>query len=99
MPAADVDRHDRAHAPGLDDLLEELDVAVGRGAEHHARRAGAQGVADVHERPQPASVLHGHVELGRDPSQVLDVVVGRVCIAADVGAVGNDPIEIDVGED
>src|SRR5436190_4231889 len=39
MAAAHVDRHDHAHAPRFERLVEELDVRVGRGAEHDARGA------------------------------------------------------------
>ena len=61
VAAARVDADDDALAERAEDVVEEVDVGVGRGAEDHALGAGAQRVADRRQRAQAAAVLDRHV--------------------------------------
>src|SRR3954452_1830957 len=70
---AHVDRHHHAVAPLREHGVEKLDVGVRRCPEHDPLRAGRERVADGDERAQPAAVLDRHVELPRNPPQVVEV--------------------------
>ena len=69
-------------------VVEEVDVAVGRCAEHHAGRARADRVGHRAGRPQAAAELHRHRNRIGDPPHVLEV--GR---DAGAGAVEVDDVQ------
>ena len=70
---ADVDRNDHAVVQLGDRGVQEVHVLVGRGAEQHARRTGADRLLDRLDRAQAAADLHRHRQLGSDAPDVLEV--------------------------
>jgi len=83
-----VDAVRDARAEGGDDLVEEVDVLEGGGADHRALGSGPQRVAHRVHGAQPAAVLHGHAGTGDDPPQMLE----RPRLAR-LGAVEVDDVE------
>ena len=71
-----------------DDVVEEVDVAEGGGADDGAFGAGAEGVADRVDGAQAAAVLDRDAGLVDDPAQVLERL-GR----ARAGAVEVDDVQ------
>ncbi len=67
-----------------DDVVEEVDVAEGRGADDGALGAGAQGVPHGVDGPQAAAVLDRDAGLGHDPAEVLQRLRGPRARAVEV---------------
>src|SRR4051812_36973464 len=73
VSAARVDRDDEAVAERAEDVVEEVDVVVGGGAEDHPLGPGPQRVANGRQLAQPTAVLHRDRQLVGDPLEMLEV--------------------------
>ena len=70
---AHVHRDQDPLAVGAENLVQEVDVGVGRGPQDDPGGPGAQRVAHSRERAQPAPVLDRNVDRRGDPRQVAEV--------------------------